>query len=141
MTDEEKQMSSNFFRTSDDSFDSYENSISAYNRLLKDNYLYSSNSQQNKNTDSSFALLKNASIIRILKFVIFDNQAEYVICNLLNKTDNNIIESYKPLKEMTFLSDEAILVLTNDLLKVCINIKIAEKLYISELPNPYSLYV
>lgn len=112
-----------------------------FSRLLRENYLYCSSTGHREKLDSSICKLKNGNFIKIVKFVISkDYKFQKILCNLIQFQQNDMISQYSSLKQVLGISEELDIVETEDLVNVCVFMKIKNKTFVCDLPNPYSLY-
>ncbi|XP_071580905.1 uncharacterized protein [Temnothorax nylanderi] len=105
----------------------------AYQRAIIDGCLVSSK-QNNKRSDNSFAILTDNTFIRILDFLVDnENNKEITLCNIVN-TSNRICNFLSMVRN---IGNETIAIQTKQIVQVCVFIEILEECYIATLPNIY----
>ncbi|XP_071651097.1 uncharacterized protein [Temnothorax longispinosus] len=105
----------------------------AYQRAIIDGCLVSSK-QNNKRSDNSFAILTDNTFIRILDFLVDDeNNKEITLCNIVN-TSNRICNFLSMVRN---IGNETIAIQTKQIVQICVFIEILEECYIATLPNIY----
>ena len=104
----------------------------AYERAVKDGYLLMSSKRKNQRSDNSFALLSNGQFIRILYFLEDRvNNKEITLCNIIN-TSTSVCNH---LSLVQSIESGIVAVDTQEIVQVCVFVKVRENCYIAKLPN------
>ncbi|XP_031781767.1 uncharacterized protein LOC116416702 isoform X1 [Nasonia vitripennis] len=112
-----------------------QNSAKVFFKMVKDGCLYESSIKLKRRSNNSFAQLRNNTFIRILKFIVHDQtNQELTVCNLLN-TRHRFTNHYRNLQVIERICDEQIIVPTNEIMTVCVVMKILGTMYICSVPN------
>ena len=105
-----------------------------YKKMVKDRCLYESFTKYKLRSNNSFALLKDGQFIRIIAFIVDEeNEKEITMCNLVNTRNHS--QSYKTLQKIENIETEKIYVQTKNISRICIFMNVSNVMYICPLPN------
>ncbi|XP_051176780.1 uncharacterized protein LOC127291625 isoform X1 [Leptopilina boulardi] len=108
---------------------------SSYKKIIKNGCLYQSSLKNNHRSNNSFAQLLNGQYFKINKFIIdTGSKKEYTIGQKIIVEDA-FIETCKVIKKITKIETWETAILTKNINKVCVQIKLNDNEYLCVVPN------
>lgn len=99
----------------------------AYNKLVKNGWLYLTDERINDRSDNFVAQLSSGQLIRINKFVVdFAQKQEYVISHRFLTENHNLLKGHLCLKKIKNIGSDLEFDLVKNLERVCVCIEIDE---------------
>uniref|UniRef100_A0ABD2XQK4 Uncharacterized protein n=1 Tax=Trichogramma kaykai TaxID=54128 RepID=A0ABD2XQK4_9HYME len=106
-----------------------------FHRMVRNKCLYESSSLRKTRSNNSFACLDDGSFIIIDKFIVDrENDKELTICRQVT-TKNYSASSYSKIKIIDEISKDQIFLDTKKIRKICVYMKVDERMYLCEVPN------
>ena len=107
----------------------------AYQRQIKNGCLFLSKRKELLHSDNSYAMTDTGNFIQIIEFIVDRvNLKEVTVCNKIN-VQNAFANVSTNIKEIINVEENATIIQTDEIKRICVHMKVGNKSYISALPN------